>query len=96
MIFLCLILCLAVQRLIKGLCILAIRMKAMRYSYMRLIIFMLLLGGLSGCATFRKKKCDCPDLRKRKRIAQIVYPEANDSLRIFAENGYLKAFDFCA
>jgi hypothetical protein len=36
---------------------------------MRLFMIFFLLMTIAGCSIFKKKKCDCPDLRKKKRIA---------------------------
>lgn len=45
---------------------LGIGMKGQGWLISMAFVFILIL---SGCIVHRKKKCDCPDLRKRKRIA---------------------------
>jgi hypothetical protein len=58
---------------------------SIRYS--SLIVLSLCLA-LSSCGLF-KKKCDCPDLRRSKRIA--THPsEKHDSTHASSENLYLR------
>jgi hypothetical protein len=59
---------------------------SLRYSKIFLIfIGFIWLSSISSCKVFRKK-CDCPDVRRSKRIAHDIHQNKSDFAVYFIQN----------